>query len=174
MMKKNKIFMASALILLVGLISSISAFGVASPYWEGNPLTMERGETTTINLNLQNMAGEEDVTVKAEINSGQEIISLAENTFIVKKGTSDTLVPVKITIPEDINPGTNTGISIEFKTVNSETGGIALGTGMVISFNVIAGEEINQSSSLKTIGIILGLIVLAIIIKTLLPKKRKK
>ena len=174
-MMKNKILMASALIILVGLISSISAFGVSSPYWNNNPLTMARGETKTVDLTLQNMVGDEKVNVMAEIISGEEILSLNKDAFVVESGTSE-VIPVKITLSEEITPGTSTGVAIEFKTFNPDSeGGVALGTGMVISFNVVAGEEVDETNSTwKIIGIVLGLIVLIMIIRTLLPKKKKK
>jgi hypothetical protein len=166
-MKKTILFASSILLALV-MISTIAAFGVSSPYWDGNPLTMARGETKTVNLNLQNMVGEKDVNVKAELKQGSNITSLSEETFTVKAGTSNTMVPLKITMPKDAAPGEVKKVSIEFKTL-SDAEGIAMGTGMSVYFDVIANEEIKKDNTLIIIGAII--VVLAIIIFVL---KRKK
>ncbi len=67
-MKANRILTAGIMaILLIGLAS---AFGVGAPYWEDNPLVMERGTTKNVEINLQNMVGNDDVSVKAELKGG--------------------------------------------------------------------------------------------------------
>jgi hypothetical protein len=174
---KNKILITSVLALLIAT-SLISAFGVASPYWDHEPesqLVMNRGSTTTVNLNLQNTDGNEDVLVKAKLLEGEEITSLPKEEYLVKVGTHDTMVPLKITLPEDIEAGTVQKIAVEFKTMNTQSGGVALGTGMTISFNVVAGEDIKEKSPL--IWIVLGIIAIVIIIALIAKlacKKRKK
>ncbi len=164
----------SALIASLMLISIISAFGVSSPYWDENPLQMNRGETKTINLNLQNMVGEGDVTVKATLVEGNDVTSLAKDTYVVKQGTSNTMVPLKITIPKDAVPGETKSIRIEFKTVQDDTKGITMGTGMTVAFNVIAGEAIAETNTSMIVGLILAIIILAIIIWMILKKRKKR
>ena len=156
---KTKII--SALITGLFLISIVSAFGVSSPYWNENPLRMARGETTIINLNLQNMVGENDVEVKAILVEGKDIISLSKDTFTIKAGTSDTMVPLKIKIPKDAKPGETRKIKIEFKTIQENTGGISMGTGMTVAFDVIATSEV-ASNSTKTIILAIAIIILAL------------
>ncbi len=169
---KTKII--SALMLGLMLISLASAFGVSSPYWDGNPLTLARGETKTVNLNLQNMvAGEGDVTVKAVLVEGSDITSLPKETYVIKEGTSND-VPIKISIPKDSVPGETTPIRIEFKTVVSGDKGVAMGTGMTVAFNVIAGEAVAETSTGMIIALIIAVIVLAIIIWYLLKKKKRR
>ena len=155
------------IILVLILISTISAFGISSPYWQGNPLTIERGETKIINLNLQNMVGEEDITVKAEIIQGKEIVSLKQDTFFIKAGTSDTIIPLEITIPRNIKEENKT-IKIDFKKISSNKGGIVMGTGMSIYFDIVTTENKSKKGILIVIGIIL-LITIGII-----SLKRKK
>lgn len=169
----NKILMTS-IVAMVLAMTLVSAFGVSAPYWKDNPLVMDRGETVTVNLNLQNMASDEDVNVKAEIKSGGEIASLPQEIYLVESNTHNTMAPLKITMPKEAVPGEVKGITVEFKTVGGDTGGIAMGTGMAVSFNAVAGEEVKSTNVLQVVGIILGLIVLAIIIKFVVAKKKKK
>lgn len=164
----------SVLIAGIMLISLVSAFGVSSPYWDGNPLTMARGETKTINLNLQNMVGSGDVTVKAVLVEGADITSLPKDTYVVKEGTSDTMVPLEISIPKDANPGEITPIKVEFKTVQDSSKGITMGTGMTVAFNVIAGEAVAETNTSMIVGLILAIIILALIIWMILKKRKKR
>ncbi len=169
-MNKN-IFLSLTIIIL--MISIISSFGVSSPYWEENPLTIKKGETKIINLNLQNVVGEEDIRVKAEIIEGEEIVSLKEDAFIIKAGTSDTIIPLEITIPQDIKEENKT-IKIDFKTIQDNTKGIAMGTGMSIAFDVIAIQEIKGKVNKKT-SIALGIstVILAIIFWFILNSRKR-
>lgn len=156
------------------LISLVSAFGVSSPYWDGNPLKMARGETKTVNLNLQNMVGEEDVTVKAVLVQGSEITSLPEEVFTVKAGTSNTMVPLRISVPKDTIPGEYGSIKVEFKTVQDNTGGIVMGTGMTVIFDVIATSEVEESDTTMLVAIIIAIVILALILWLLLRKKKRR
>ena len=170
-MKTIKI--TSSLILGLMLISFVSAFGVSSPYWEGNPLHMAKGETKTVNLNLQNMVGEGDVDVKAILVQGSEITSLPKEVYTVKQGTSDTMVPVKISIPKDVSIGETNLVRIEFKTIQDNTKGISMGTGMAVSFDVIATQEVKEADTTTVIALVVGIMLLAIILWLVLKKKKK-
>lgn len=171
---KNKInIIVSALLITLAMASVVSAFGVSAPYWNGNPLTMVRGDTITVNLNLQNMVGDEDVSVKAELISGSDITSLKQNTFTVKAGTSNTLVPLEITIPKDSEPGQIRSVQVEFKTVSNNENGISMGTGMTVFFDVVASEETTSNSAMIT-TIIIALIVLLVILWLVMKKKKRK
>ena len=152
-----------SIILLLAMISLISAFGISSPYWQGNPLTMEKGETKTINLNLQNMVGEEDITVKAEITQGADIAFLEQDTFFIKAGTSNTTIPLKITIPSNIKEDNKT-IKIDFKKISNDKGGVVIGTGMSVYLDVITTSSENHDINPLIIGAILIIIILVIII----------
>lgn len=163
----------SALMLGLMLVSLVSAFGVSSPYWDGNPLVMDRGETTTVYLNLQNMVGDEDVKVKAELVQGADVTSLPKEIYLVKQGTSDTLIPLKISVPKDAIPGDKKAIKVEFKTIQEGVGGISMATGMSVFFDVVAGDEIAETNKTMIISLIVGLIVLAIILWLILKKKKK-
>ena len=80
-------------VLAIVLVGVVSASGVSSPYWDSdpaNPLKVYKGETKTINLNLQNMVGNEDLTYSVEIKEGA-VASLSGGVYIVKAHTSDTI-----------------------------------------------------------------------------------
>ena len=163
---KNKII---SIVTALILISTISAFGISSPYWEGNPLTMKPGETKIIDLNLQNMVGDEDITVKAEIIQGEDIISLKQDTFFIKAQTSDTIIPLEITIPKEIKDS-DRYIKIDFKKISGEAQGVTIGTGMSIYFDIVINKEQNKKINL---GLIIGIgaVLLLVILWRILKKK---
>ncbi len=165
---KNKIIL---IMLLLILVSTISAFGISSPYWEGNPITMEKGETKIINLNIQNMVGDEDITVKAEITQGKEIASLKQDTFTIKARTSDTIIPLEITIPNNIKEDNKT-IKIDFKKILNNAGGIAMGTGMSVYFDVVTSNKDSKKNN-PLLLILIGAIILAIILYINIRKNKK-
>ncbi|MFQ5531850.1 MAG: hypothetical protein ACE5ES_04505 [Candidatus Nanoarchaeia archaeon] len=171
--------MKNQIIILIGMIliltSLVSAFGVSTPYWEGFPLTMDKGETKVVNLNLQNMVGEEDVSVKAELISGSEIAKLKKDEFEVKIGTHDTMAPLEIKIPKESPEGATNKIVVEFKTLaKEEEGVVAVGTGMTISFDVITSGKVAKANVPWTLITVIAIILVLIVIITLLIKRRKK
>jgi len=171
-MKKIKLTV-SALMLGIMLVSLVSAFGVSSPYWEGNPLVLDRGESTTIYLNLQNMVGEGDVKVKAILVDGEEFTSLPKEEYVIKEGTSDTMIPLDVSVPKDATPGDKQSIKVEFKTIQDDTGGISMGTGMTVAFDVVAGQAIAETNTTMIITLIVAIIVLIIIIWWILKRKKR-
>ena len=68
-------------ILIAGTLQNANAFGVSSPYWQGNPVIMYPGETKIVNLNLQNNIGEDDVFVKVSILEGQDIARVEKELY---------------------------------------------------------------------------------------------
>lgn len=176
MKNSNKIMkIISPIFLVLILIGLVYGFGVSSPYWKDNPLTMAAGETKTINFNLQNMVGDEDVNVKVELKEGSEIASLGKDTYTVKTGTSDTFVPLEIKIPRKDAEDTY-NIVIEVKTITSGgEGTVTLGTGMTTSFDVlISGEVEADYTNFILIGVsILAIIIFVIILLKKFKKKKK-
>jgi len=168
-MKNKTLIISSTLVITLVMISLVSAFGISSPYWDENPLMLVRGETKTINLNVQNMVDDDDVTVKAVLVDGSEFSSIKEGIYVVEAGTSDTMIPLKVTMPKDASPGEAKQVKVEFKTV-SDASGIAMGTGMTIAFDVIAIQEIKGSNT--TIALVIAIII-AIILWLILKKRNK-
>ncbi len=173
---KNKIILAFASIFLVLVLTVfVSAWGVSSPYWdkgasEPSSLDIYLGETKTVDLNIQNMAGNEDIVVKAEIKKGAEIASLEKDTYSIKLGTSENAL-LKITAPLTI--GTYK-VEVEFKTITSGgTGGVAMGTGYTISFDVMVSEKPRAAGALIWVILIAVVIAIAVVIYLIIKRKNK-
>ena len=173
LIKMNKTTFSILALTLLSL-SLVYASGVASPYYGGHPLTMAVGESKIVNLNLQNMVGTDDVTFKAVVKQGSEIASLSKDTYLVNAGTYDTMAPLRITIPGDAIPGTIYSVVVEFKTVSTATGGgVAMGTGMDTSFDVVVAEK-EAKKFPATVLVIVIIVILAIIAWILLRRKTKR
>ena len=171
----NKAISVFVFLILV-LTAFVSAWGVGSPYWdkgasEPSPLEIDLGEAKNVSLNIQNMAGNEDIVVKAEIKKGLDIASLEKDTFSLKAGTSEN---AQLRIISPLTAGTRK-VEIEFKTLTSGgTGGVAMGTGYTISFDVITSEKEKPRLTGTLIWIILTAAVIAIAAVLYLIIKRKK
>ena len=174
----NKKICMTTIILIILSISFISAFGVSTSYWKGNPLSIAPGDTKTISLRLQNIGNDDDITVRAILTDGFEIASTEEKDYLVKNGTKDTAVPVKISIPSDIAIGTEYRVTVSFKTVTpGGTGGVVLGTAIDTSFDVLVAEVEVGKAEKGNLNFIIGMVILlAIIIFILISafKKKKK
>ncbi|MEK6926257.1 MAG: hypothetical protein AABW50_03180 [Nanoarchaeota archaeon] len=173
-MKNRMILAITGIFLFLILASFASPAGISPPYWEGYPLYMNYGETKTVNFNLQNMVGNEDISVEAVINQGSDIASLEKTTYTARAGTSDTMIPLTITIPNDFDKQIQS-VVLEFKTVTpSGEGMVTLGTGWTTSFDVIISEKEVQKSSLVWIIILLAavVLVLALIIYKIVKRRR--
>jgi len=173
-MKNKTSLIIRTIFIVLALTSFISAAGIVSPYWESYPLEMNFGETKVAEFTLQNTVGTKDITVKAEIVEGNNIATLEKDTYTAKIGTSDTKIPITITIPKELGKSVQK-ITLEFRSVTPDTGGmVTLGTGWTTSFNVILSEKPVSRSTL--IGIIIAilvvLIILVLIILILLSKRR--
>jgi hypothetical protein len=173
-MKTIKLILPIIFVLL--LVSFVHGFGVGSPYWEENPLTMYPGEIKEVDFNLQNMVGTEDYDVVAEVKQGMEIAELKRDSYTVKYGTSDTLAPLEIRLP---NNATGTyRVKVDFKTVKSGSGGgVAMGTGMNIAFDVIVSGTAPKKGNMIPTSLMFAMIALILILVislVVLVKRRKK
>ena len=65
-------------ILFVMASYQVSGFGVSSPYWDEKALVLSPGESKDIVLELQNMVGDEDIVLRAEVEEGSEIVTLVD------------------------------------------------------------------------------------------------
>lgn len=177
----NKNICMTTIILIILSISFISAFGVSSSYWKGNPLNIAPGDTKTISLRLQNIGTGEDITVRAILTDGFEIASTKEKDYLVKNGTKDTEVPVKISIPFDTPLDTEYRVTVSFKTVTpGGIGGVVLGTAIDTSFDVLVAEVDVEKAERVNLNFIIGIAVLIaiiiffILISVFKRKKKKK
>ncbi len=174
MIKKINILIISVLILS---ISFVSAVAIGLPYWEGNPFVISPGQTGTVNLIIQNMVGEGDITIKAEIVQENEIASLEEDEYFIPI-SKDAQVPIKITIPSNATLNTTYKVKVSFKTITpSSEGGVTMGIGIVSTFDVLVKEGVKEQPKEKLgtkTWIIIGIIILIIIIAIVLKKQKLK
>jgi len=131
--------------LIIGIIfltPYLMAFAVSSQYYDNNPLYMKPGESVETFFTLQNVAGETNITVKAEITDGKNIVELSDvsDIYIVPKGEK-TRVNFKVMAPSDSKIGDKFPLTIMFKTVTSQgENPIALSSSIGKGFEVIIGE----------------------------------
>lgn len=163
--------------MLILLISNISAFAVSSQYYEGYPMYVPVGETREVQMTLQNLASSEDVSVRADITSGEEIIEIIDssNEYVIPAG-GKTTVKMRVTIPSDARLQDAYNVNIQFITLTtSESGQFGLASGIDKGFKVIVGTGLIEEKPIKWgIYLIIGLIALFITTGFLVFKKRKK
>lgn len=173
-----KVNLVVGLTFLVFMTSFVFAVGVAQPYWEGNPLRISPGGSEDVELTLQNMVGDEDVVLRAELVDGAGIATLPSKVdYDVKFGTSDTKVPVTVKIPGEAELGKEYTVKLSFKTVTpGEQGGVSLGLGYEVNFDVLVVEEteMSESSGIQWILWVIGIIVLVLIMWVVLRALSKK
>jgi len=168
--------------LVLALAFIVNASGVAYT-WNGD-IIMRPGETKTVNFNLQNMIGEDDISFKVEIKNGSDIATLEKDEYLVKAKTYDTLAPLTITIPQDAQEGSR-AVDVYFRTGAAAGGGtVSMGTGMRMPINVVIekekpvpspeAEKSLPSVKKNLIFIAIGVIVLLIIVVYLVLRKRNK
>jgi hypothetical protein len=163
---KNKILFVELFFIGLIMLGVVSAAGIVSPYWQDYPLQMNYGEAKIINFTLQNMVGNKDITVDVKISKGSDITTLDKTTYTAKAGTSGTLIPITIKIPQNYDKQIQT-VELEIKTVNGNAGGmVSLGVGWTPSFNVVVSEKPVQKST--WVGIIVGLILIIIILAAII------
>ena len=164
-------------ILFTLLIPSSIAFGVTPPYWKDRPLTISPGEEKIVPIILQNMVGERDVILKAEIISGKEIAEiLYPKEYLVPLGRNDIKLNVKIKIPEKTKENKYT-ISISFTEIQKDEGKmLQIAGSTLVSFPILVQKDEQKSS--KSIflvsAFILIILILALIVLIYLIKLKKK
>jgi len=134
----KKLIIFSLIVIL--LISFISSFGIVSPYWKGNPLHIAPGDTSIVNLKIQNLGTTKDITLRALIKEGSEIASIRKIDYIIKAETKDTVIPIIIKTPSNISINYKYTVTVSFITKNSDPGSIFLGTGIDTSFDVLIAD----------------------------------
>jgi len=178
-MINKKIYLGVA--LLVGaflLINNVSGFAVSSQYWKEKPVMLYPGTTTEIYVVLQNMAGEEDITVTGTIIEGSEIATLSDssNLYTVPIGAR---VNINITfdVPEDTEIPSNYSIILSFVASTGESGTFGIGSSVQKVIPVLIVKEPRKQIELESspwLYIILALIVILVAVITIVQKRKKK
>ena len=180
--KRGMKVMAMLSLAILGMMSFASAFGVANLYYGGNPLKLAPGESSDVLLNLQNMVGDQDMTVSLKVSQGSDIASTSDALYTIKKGTSDTFATVQVKVPSDAQIGATYNVGVMVSPVNQNSGGmISVGTAIESSFpvEVVAPKNVEKpavlsSSTMAVIAVIIVLIVLWILFSLMNKKKRRK
>lgn len=170
------------LVLSIISISFAAAVAVTAPYWEGFPLIVNPGDVKNVALELQNMAGDGDITLRAELVSGSEIAKMTDKShdYLIPLGRNDIKVNLQIKIPENASLGQKWGVGVSFKTVTSGgSEGVAMGIGIQKSFEVIVGppqEKPKEKANVAWIwaGAVVIVIVLLVILLLLSRRKKKR
>lgn len=137
---------------------------------------MDKGETITVELNLQNMKASSDALAVLELLSGEEIASLPNKEFLVKANTSDTMVPLIISVPEDAEGPYSVKVRVRPNPPES-LGGVSMGTGMVVGFDVLIKEqkeEIPEKRNPYLLTAVIFLVLAILVVLFFLSKKKKR
>ena len=167
-------------IIIIILMSNISAFGISSKYWRERPLELTPGGSEKLRFTIQNMAGEKDLLVETTIEYGEEIIK-----FIDKKEVYDMPLGTKVdfymivTVPNSAKVKDVFSVKVVASTIDdSSQGEFTFGQGVGKKFDVIVIPTIEQklrNEKIKSyIPLAIGLIILIILIVLVIYLKKKK
>jgi len=162
------------ILMLIILTPIVVAFGVSTPYYEGNPLIMSPGETRIVILTLQNMLGGENYTAVAEIIEGGEFAKLpeAEKTYRIPHGYDNVTIAVEITVPQKSRVGEKTiKVRVLVQPEDKSEGQLTFTQGVGAEIPVVIKAE---KSLLKNLILIIGSITMLLIIYFLIRKSLKK
>lgn len=161
----------------------VNSVGVSSEYYDGNPLPMKPGETKEIQLEIQNMVGDEDLYLQAEVTQGNEFATITNTNkiYFVPIGTKDVKVNIRVIMPKDIQPGIHNFI-VSFVTVTpgQTSGTIRMGVGIdkVVPIRVnapqlITGQAYKPEIVANMFALIIFIAVVAIVILFIKIRKKK-
>ena len=162
-------------ILLISLffINLINGLGVGAPYSAGIPLEMYAGEEKVIELVLFNFDNEENVVMKGELLSGNEIAVLDTKEYVVPYQSENVFVEMIVKIPENTNTGAEYNIQYKFKQVGGEGEGmVVFSQGIKRSFDVVILGKIAEEkpTSFLLLFFIILLVILIIVVGLIMSK----
>jgi len=116
-MKNKELKLSFGFLIFLLLIPLVNAWGVTTYYEDKSPLVMAPGETKDVYLELQNMDGNKDVTLKAEMAQGSEIATFIDPSreYLVPVGRKDIKVNIRVKIPENAPLDNKYNIVVLFK-----------------------------------------------------------
>jgi hypothetical protein len=166
-------------VLVITLSSLISASGVSSPYWPENPLQLNPGEIRVINLTLQNMVGNQDITFQAKLSSQENIATLlnanAESKYLVPFGRKDVPIIIQIQVPSNAKVGSKYNVDVLLNEVSSSQEGMLHVTSSVsTSFPVEIIGKTGTVIPAYFVWLLMGVVLLAAIVFFCFKKKSKK
>ncbi len=126
-------------LVLLFLVPAVTAFGVSS---DPTTLKLTPGQSAEIPINLQNMDGNEAVTVSITWLEGDEIASLEETTYTLQPKT-EIYFKISVTAPQNAKPGDSYNLKLKLTPVSSGEG-IVVTTSYIIEkpIQIVATSEI--------------------------------
>lgn len=177
----SMILIITAAVAIIFLSNSVIAWGIAGYYNERNALTLAPEDSDIVTFQLQNMIGEEDITIVVKIIEGGDYVEIVGPTeYLVPIGTHDTEVKFEITAPSEEG---NYPIRLSFETISTGQtgGGVAMETAMERKFSLISSKGTPTTEQPTAEGkinylpyVIAAIVVIAIILALVLKKSNKK
>ena len=182
MKRAGNLLLVVLIVCSLACLTNVSAFGITSPYWQERPLEVVPGETVDVYLELQNMLGEEDITVVAEVVKGSEIVEIVDesNEYFVPFGSKDVKISLRITIPENAAVGTEYEAGITVTTITpGEKGAVSMGSSIEKDFPIIVKSATTEATATGTnwglvLGVIVVIVIVILIVVQLLKGKKSK
>lgn len=185
---KNKIIKITLPLLLIVLFSFyVSAFAISMPYLESKTIVLHQGATSDFDLVLQNMVSDTDETAMVTIDEGNEIARIIDkkNVYEVPKGTKDTIVHIKINIPNDAPIGKEWTVRFKATPITEKKGGmVQISWGVSDYFKVKIGPvtptttyvtKLPKEKYTANVWYAIGLVILAVLtFLAFYVRKRKK
>ena len=177
----NKIVLPLIVIMLL-VIPSVHSMGVTSPYWDTKPLILKPGQSSAVELTLQNMVGGEDITLNAKVIEGSAIAQITDTIkeYNVPFGEKNVIVHVRVTLPADANPSDEPRmVGITFSNIPKGGGEmLQLGTGVQAKFPVIVkvpepSAAASGSSAAAPVAAIIAIAAVALAVGAILICKRR-
>jgi len=159
-------------------INFISAFGVSSLYYPGNPLKLMPGEARNITLVLQS-SETSDTTLKATVAEGSDILKIIDSsdTYIVPVQGRQT-VNLQVTLPKNAKAGTVYPVKVSLSQVVKNGGMIGFATAIDQHFDVVVTKNPNVFDNLIQNNTLMyfigGLLVVGVLTVTAIRKKKSK
>ena len=175
-MNKTIIFIICAALL----IPSVAAMGITTPYWDSKPLQLKPGQSTELELYLQNMVGGEDITLAGRIVEGGDIAQLLDsnNRYVVPFGEKNVPVRVRITLPADAQPSDEPRIvAVSFFNAPQGDGSmVQVGAGVEAKIPVIVEvpESAGAAGAIPVATPIAAIVFIALAVGILIILKRRK
>lgn len=160
----KKIMLLVGMISLI-LISFISAFAVSSRDFESSPLELFPGETQVVTISLQNMVGNENVTVEGSVTQGAEIAKLVgdSNIYLVPLGQR-TFINISFSVPEEATIAQIHTVLISFRVLpTGDSKGLGIGSSVEKEIPVLIVSVPKKEVELTYVYFIIGLILIVLI-----------
>ncbi len=177
----NRIIKLSLIVLAVLIVNTslVLSLSVSSPYYKNKPLEMYAGQERDILFNLQNCPSlaescdEENINAVVELEEGGGIAEIISGkNYLIKYGTANTNIKLKVSIPENAAIGEEHLIRMTITSAPQDvSGSMQLGTKYNIEFPVIVKDKsdipatpVSGGSASKSFAVLIFIIALLTVI----------